>query len=203
MLFAASEAAPQLNACRAVARPRVAQRALCAAPRASISGREDVSEPRLSRRASLGLALACGCGPLVAPRGAGAVVLGPPPHAFQPAAPAAWDSPAFARAMAGGMADYEATIAPLKATLFADGVAPGGALCEIGCGTGPSLRHITRAGSVTAVEPNAAMHPRAQASADAAGLGQRFRLITATAEALPFADASFDAVVGALRYVPA
>jgi ubiquinone/menaquinone biosynthesis C-methylase UbiE len=52
------------------------------------------------------------------------------------------------------------------------------------------------------VEPNTAMHPLSRASAAAAGLDDsRFRLVSATAEALPFPDASFDTVVGASRSV--
>ena len=64
---------------------------------------------------------------------------------------------------------------------------------------GPSLRFYGAARSVVGVEPNLAMHPRARASAEAAGLGDRFSLVAGNAEELPFLDASFDTVVGASR----
>jgi SAM-dependent methyltransferase len=139
------------------------------------------------------LALACGCGlsqQLLILRDASAVVLAP--LATEPAT--TWDDDRFAAEMASGMSDYERFLSPLKAALFADA---GGAVLELGCGTGPSLRFFGRASSVTGVEPNLAMHPLARASADAAGLGDRFRLVTGNAEDLPFEDASFDTVVGA------
>jgi ubiquinone/menaquinone biosynthesis C-methylase UbiE len=115
------------------------------------------------------------------------------------AAPASsWSNDGFANAMAGGMADYERSLAPLKAALFSDGaIARGGQLLELGCGTGPSLRYFGAASRVVAVEPNTAMHPLAADSATRAGIGAKFSLVAATAERLPFEDASFDTVVGA------
>jgi hypothetical protein len=159
--------------------------------------------PTPTRRAALGMALACGCGGplLLRPRRADALLVSP---VLEPR-PDSWSNDDFASAMEGGMADYERGIAPLKAALFRspDVIGPGAAVCEIGCGTGPSLRYFGAAACVVGVEPNMAMHPRAQASADAAGLGDRFRLVTATGEALPFPDASFDVVVGAPPLRPA
>jgi ubiquinone/menaquinone biosynthesis C-methylase UbiE len=96
------------------------------------------------------------------------------------------------------MADYERSLAPLKKALFSDGaIARGGQLLELGCGTGPSLRYFNAASRVVAVEPNTAMHPLAADAASAAGLGAKFSILAATAERLPFEDASFDTVVGA------
>ena len=107
-----------------------------------------------------------------------------------------WSDSGFANEMASGMSDYERYLSPLKAALFAD---VAGSVLELGCGTGPSLRYYGAARNVVGVEPNLAMHPLARASADAAGLGDRFSLVTGNAEALPFEDASFDTVVGAPR----
>jgi len=108
--------------------------------------------------------------------------------------PSTWSDASFAEEMDYGMADYERFLSPLKAALFSDVV---GSVLELGCGTGPNLRHFGAARSVVGLEPNLAMHPLARASADAAGLGARFSLVAGTAEALPFGDASFDTVVGA------
>jgi SAM-dependent methyltransferase len=105
--------------------------------------------------------------------------------------------------MDAGMADYERTLSPLKAALFGAGAADDisrvslGAVMELGCGTGPSLRYFGGATRIVGVEPNTAMHPLAAAAAGDAGIADRFSLVTATGEALPFPDASFDTVVGA------
>ncbi len=101
------------------------------------------------------------------------------------------------------MADYERTLSPLKAALFGAGAADDisrvslGAVMELGCGTAPSLRYFGAATRIVGVEPNTAMHPLAAAAAGDAGIADRFSLVTATGEALPFPDASFDTVVGA------
>jgi SAM-dependent methyltransferase len=62
----------------------------------------------------------------------------------------------------------------------------GGAILEVGSGSGAFLQRLRELGDVTGVEPDAEL--RAASGA-----------VAGTAEALPFADATFDAVV--LRYV--
>lgn len=135
----------------------------------------------------MGFALGCGCAAAAEP-------LIRRPGAVEPAPETAWTNARFASEMASGMSDYERFLSPLKAALFADVV---GSVLELGCGTGPSLRYYGAARNVVGVEPNLAMHPLARASADAAGLGGRFSLVTGNAEALPFDDAVFDTIVGA------
>ena len=149
----------------------------------------------VSRRSAMRFALGCGCAAAVQPlilRPASAVVLSP----LMPEPKTTWSDSGFANEMASGMSDYERFLSPLKAALFAD---VAGSVLELGCGTGPSLRYYGAARSVVGVEPNLAMHPLAISSADAAGLGDRFSIVTGNAEALPFEDASFDTVVGASR----
>ena len=138
-------------------------------------------------------ALGCGCAAAAQPlilKPASAVVLSP----LMPEPKTTWSDSGFANEMASGMSDYERFLSPLKAALFAD---VAGSVLELGLGTGPSLRYYGAARNVVGVEPNLAMHPLALASADAAGLGNRFSLVTGNAEQLPFEDASFDTVVGA------
>ncbi len=67
-----------------------------------------------------------------------------------------------------------------------------GEILEVGAGTGRQLTYHPPGARVTAVEPDAAAVQRAAARAPSA------RLVVARAEALPFADDSFDAVVFAL-----
>jgi ubiquinone/menaquinone biosynthesis C-methylase UbiE len=69
----------------------------------------------------------------------------------------------------------------------------GGKVLEIGAGTGANLRFYRAADHVTVSEPSAAMRARLTAK-----LGQAevpVDVVDATAGALPFPDASFDAVV--------
>ena len=65
----------------------------------------------------------------------------------------------------------------------------GGAVLEVGCGTGHWLAMLARAGErvVAGVEPSAEMIARARGAAGA-------RLVRARAEALPWRDATFDRV---------
>jgi ubiquinone/menaquinone biosynthesis C-methylase UbiE len=68
-----------------------------------------------------------------------------------------------------------------------------GEVVEIGAGTGASLRHYERATRVVAVEPDESMARRL--STKLAGARVPVEVVRASAEALPFADESFDAAV--------
>ena len=80
-----------------------------------------------------------------------------------------------------------------KRALFAD---LGGAIVEIGPGTGANLAYLPRDIALTAIEPSPAM--RRYLEARAAELGRSLTLLDGTAERLPLPDASVDAVVGTL-----
>jgi ubiquinone/menaquinone biosynthesis C-methylase UbiE len=77
---------------------------------------------------------------------------------------------------------------------------PGESVLDVGCGTGGLAievkRQVGASGSVTGVDPSAAMIARAEQKARKAGTDVAFR--TAAAEALPFSDATFDVVVTTL-----
>lgn len=65
---------------------------------------------------------------------------------------------------------------------------------DVGCGDGTLMADLHRKGAkVTGIDPDDAMLAAARRRADASGLA--FRLLPGTAEALPFADCSFDRVV--------
>ncbi|HEY8424551.1 MAG TPA: methyltransferase domain-containing protein [Limnochordales bacterium] len=71
-----------------------------------------------------------------------------------------------------------------------------GRVLEIGAGTGANLPHYPAEAVLVAVEPNAHMLRRARRKA--AGHGRGATWVQAAAEALPFADESFDTVVSTL-----
>ena len=77
-----------------------------------------------------------------------------------------------------------------------------GAVLEVGCGTGLNLGHYdwTKVEALTATEPDPFMFKRIQPKLDAlpVDVRARVRIEQAPAEALPFADASFDTVVSTL-----
>ena len=71
-----------------------------------------------------------------------------------------------------------------------------GDVLEIGCGTGPNFEYYPADARVTATDYNEHMLPKARADAETAAASIELRL--AHASALPFDDASFDAVVSTL-----
>lgn len=70
-----------------------------------------------------------------------------------------------------------------------------GRVLEIGVGTGLNLPHYRAANSVAAIDPDSASLQRARARRNAL-----ISLHQASAEELPFADESFDSVVGTLTF---
>lgn len=70
-----------------------------------------------------------------------------------------------------------------------------GDVIEVGAGTGRSLPHYERASRVVAVEPDAGMASRIARRLDEARVP--VEVVSASAEALPFPDESFDAAVAA------
>src|SRR5206468_11246178 len=77
---------------------------------------------------------------------------------------------------------------------------PGESVLDVGCGTGTlaiaAKRHVGPAGSVDGIDASPQMIARASKKAQKAGLEIRFK--NAVAEALPFPDAHFDAVLTTL-----
>ena len=73
-----------------------------------------------------------------------------------------------------------------------------GRTLEIGVGTGLNLPHYRAAQSIAAIDPDGASLDRARSRRD--GRSGSVSLYQARAEELPFADESFDAVVGTLTF---
>ena len=73
-----------------------------------------------------------------------------------------------------------------------------GRVLELGVGTGLNLGHYRAVESVAAIDPDGASLQRAMARRD--GNAQAISLNQARAEELPFADASFDVVLGTLVF---
>lgn len=71
-----------------------------------------------------------------------------------------------------------------------------GRVLEIGAGTGLNLGHYPAAVELVLTEPVLPMQRRLRARLEA--IGRRAEIVTASAEALPFPDASFDAAVSTL-----
>jgi SAM-dependent methyltransferase len=84
----------------------------------------------------------------------------------------------------------EAGLGAMRKALLADA---DGRVLEIGGGTGANLRHYDGVGSLVLTEPEPAMLRRLQDKAREQARGAE--LVQAPAEALPFEDASFDAVL--------
>ena len=79
-------------------------------------------------------------------------------------------------------------------------VAPGESVLDVGCGTGTlaiaAARRVGEGGTVTGVDPSAALLARARKKARRARSGVAFEL--SGGEALPFPDRSFDLVLSSL-----
>ncbi len=79
-------------------------------------------------------------------------------------------------------------------------LAPGESVLDVGCGTGALAiaagKQVGSAGEVCGVDPSPEMVARARRKAAKAGVDVRFE--TAAAQALPFPDARFDAVLSCL-----
>ena len=73
-----------------------------------------------------------------------------------------------------------------------------GRVLELGVGTGLNLPHYRAAAAIAAVDPDGASLRRALARRN--GRGESITLYQARAEELPFADESFDSVVGTLTF---
>jgi ubiquinone/menaquinone biosynthesis C-methylase UbiE len=99
---------------------------------------------------------------------------------------------------------YDPLIAPLdllgvrRWRQWAVGAARGRVL-EIGVGTGLNLRYYRAAAEIFAIDPDGASLQRA-AVRPRSGNGARLTLYRASAEALPFANAVFDTVLGTLVF---
>src|SRR5262245_30083728 len=79
-------------------------------------------------------------------------------------------------------------------------LAPGESVLDVGCGTGSlaiaARRRVGPEGQVSGIDASPEMIARATSKATKAGIDVAFR--TAVAEALPFPDAAFDAVLSTL-----
>ncbi len=88
------------------------------------------------------------------------------------------------------------------------GLAPGENVLDVGCGSGVVTRAIAQGvapgGRAFGIDPSPALLTVAREHADAAGLGGSIELREGDCRALPFSDASFDAVIAAtvLAHVP-
>ena len=80
-------------------------------------------------------------------------------------------------------------------------VSPGERVLDVGCGTGAATRTLAQSvapnGRVTGIDPSGALLKITRELADKAGLGTLIELKEGDCRALPFADASFDAVLAA------
>ncbi len=101
-----------------------------------------------------------------------------------------WYQRLVAHVMATGFDGYNATVASRKQALIG---ALRGRVVEIGAGTGANFAHFAPGVRWLGIEPNPAMFPYAEHKAKLSGM--HTALCEGTAEALPLASASVDAVV--------
>jgi ubiquinone/menaquinone biosynthesis C-methylase UbiE len=89
----------------------------------------------------------------------------------------------------------------LRRVVEAANVAPNAQVLDVGTGTGTLALAIAERlteGRVVGIDPTEAMLNRAREHARQAGLAGRIEFRAASVEALPFADASFDAIVSSI-----
>ena len=89
----------------------------------------------------------------------------------------------------------------LRRVVEASQLAPGDRVLDVGAGTGTLtllIAHELKDGHVVGIDPTPEMLNRARERARAAGMADRIEFRQAAAESLPFADASFDAVVSSI-----
>jgi ubiquinone/menaquinone biosynthesis C-methylase UbiE len=116
-----------------------------------------------------------------------------PAAGFEPLHRFAWYRRLQAWALTKGDARYDAAVEEHKRTLFG---ALEGDVLEIGPGAGRSLPFFRRDARWTGVEPNVFAHEYLRREAERLGLDAEIR--AGTAERLPVADASVDAVASSL-----
>lgn len=104
-----------------------------------------------------------------------------------------WYKRFFAAVMARGSVAYEPAVADRKRALLGE---LRGDVVEIGPGTGPNLVYYASGVRWIGVEPNPHMHRYVRAAAAQRGIAVELQL--GSAERLPVADASVDAVVSTL-----
>lgn len=107
--------------------------------------------------------------------------------AFKARAKAMW--------MAGDYAEFATLMAPGARRIVDEWrIAPGSRVLDVACGAGQAALHAARAGAiVTGLDFAPSLLERARRDASAEGLSVRFD--EGDAEALPYADASFDVVI--------
>ncbi len=89
----------------------------------------------------------------------------------------------------------------LRRTVQAADIAPGDQVLDIGTGTGALALAVAQrltAGHLVGIDPTGEMLRRARENAQATDLADRIEFRQASAEALPYQDASFDVVVSSI-----
>lgn len=115
------------------------------------------------------------------------------PGGYAPLQRFGWYRRAQAWALTKGDEKYDAALEPYRQQLFGQ---LRGEVLELGPGAGRNLRFFRKAGHWIGVEPNEFAHDHLKA--EARRLGMKVDVRTGTAESLPVADASVDAVACSL-----